>query len=416
MASAPEEDRDAPQETQARGDHRRAAPGRRPGLARADRRRRRPLDRRHRGDVLSLAPGVRRAQGRPGQAPEGARGGEHAAAPGGRRPHARQADPRGGRFGKLLSPARRRACIGHVRHELRVAERRACAALGQHRSTRREAPRGRDDEERLTADVVELARRYGRYGYRKVAELLRSTAGWVVNDKRVERIWRCQGLKVPEKQPKRGRLWLADGSCVRLRAERPNHVWSYDFVEDRTHDGRKHRMPDVLDEFTHECLATRVARELKAIDVVDALSDLFLLHGAPGHELRSDNGPEFVAEAVQGWITAVGARTAHIAPGSPWENGYVESFGARLRDELLDGEIFYSLREAQVVIESRRRHDNQVRPHASLGYRAPAPEVIVPAFAASPLPASPATPAVAARPIVHQHSPRTTRWGPARGR
>ena len=278
-----------------------------------------------------------------------------------------------------------------------------CAALGQHRSTQRKLPRGRDDEERLTADIVELTRQYGRYGYRKIAELLRSTAGWVVNDKRVERIWRREGLKVPRKQPKRGRLWLADGSCLRLRAEHPNHVWSYDFVEDRTHEGRKYRMLNVIDEFTHECLAIRVARKLKATDVVDALSDLFLLRGVPGH-IRSDNGPEFVATAVQAWITAVGARTAYIAPGSPWENGFIESFNARLRDELLDGEIFYSLREAEVVIESWRRHYNAVRPHASLGYRAPAPapapapEVFVPAFAARPRPASPA---VAARPFIH---------------
>src|SRR5918993_5846317 len=234
MSSDRMEDRDAAQEAQARGDRRQAAPGGRPGLTRADRCRRGALDRRDRGDLLPLAAGVRRPQGRPGQAPEGARGGERAAAPGGGRPHARQADPQGGRLGKLLNPARRRACIEHVRHKLRVSERRACAALGQHRSTQRKLPRGRDDEERLTADIVELARRYGRYGYRKVAELLRSTAGWVVNDKRVERIWRREGLKVPERQPKRGRLWLADGSCLRLRAERPNHVWSYDFVEDRT--------------------------------------------------------------------------------------------------------------------------------------------------------------------------------------
>jgi len=153
----------------------------------------------------------------------------------------------------------------------------------------------------------------------------------VVNDKRVERIWRCQGLKVPEKQPKRGRLWLADGSCIRLRAERPDHVWSDDFVEDRTHDGRKHRMLNVVDEFTHECLAIRVDRKLKATDVIDVLSDLFILRGVPGH-IRSDNGPEFVAKAVQAWITAVGAKTAYIAPGSPWENGFIESFNARLRD------------------------------------------------------------------------------------
>ena len=285
-----------------------------------------------------------------------------------------------------------------------MSERRACAALGQYRSTQRKRPRGRDDEDQLTADIVELARRYGRYGYRKVAELLRSTAGWVVNDKRVERIWRREGLKVPKRQPRRGRLWLADGSCVRLRAERPNHVWSYDFVEDRTHDGRKYRMLNVVDEFTHECLAIRVARKLKATDVIDVLSDLFILRGVPGN-VRSDNGPEFVAKAVQEWITAVGARTAYIAPGSPWENGFVESFNARLRDELLDGELFSSLREAQVVIESCRRHYNTVRPHASLGYRAPAPEVFVPALAVgTPAPSRPASlaiPTVAPRPVMH---------------
>ena len=274
--------------------------------------------------------------------------------------------------------------------------------LGQHRSTQRRVPMGRNDEERLTADIVELARQYGRYGYRKIAELLRSTAGWVVNDKRVERIWRREGLKVPAKQPKKGRLWLADGSCVRLRAERPNHVWSYDFVEDRTHDGRKYRMLNVLDEFTHESLAIRVSRRLNSTDVIDVLSDLFILRGAPEY-VRSDNGPEFVAKAVQDWIAAVGAKTAYIAPGSPWENGFIESFNARLRDELLDGEIFYTLHEAKVVIESWRRHYNAVRPHGSLGYRPPAPEVFVPALAAraaaQPGPATP--PALAPRPTLN---------------
>jgi putative transposase len=263
-----------------------------------------------------------------------------------------------------------------------VSERRVCAVLGQHRSTQRKVPRGRDDEERLVADIVELARQYGRYGYRKIAALLRQS-GWLVNDKRVERIWRREGLKVPAKQPKRGRLWLNDASCIRLRAERPNHVWSYDFVEDRTHDGRKYRMLNVLDEFTHESLAMRIDRRLRAADVIDVLSDLFLTRGVPGH-VRSDNGPEFVAKAVRDWIAAVGAETAYIAPGSPWENGFIESFNARLRDELLDGEIFYSLNEARVVIESWRRHYNTVRPHASLGYRPPAPEVFVPANSAWP--------------------------------
>jgi len=245
-------------------------------------------------------------------------------------------------------------------------------------------PTGREDEGRLTADIIELARQYGRYGYRKIAELLRN-AGWLVNDKRVERIWRREGLKVPAKQPKKGRLWLADGSCVRLRAEHPNHVWSYDFVEDRTHEGRKYRMLNIVDEFSHECLAIRIDRKLNSTAVIDVLSDLFILRGVPAY-IRSDNGPEFVAKAVQDWIKAVGSKTAYITPGSPWENGFIESFNARLRDELLDGEIFYSLKEVRVVVESWRRHYNTKRPHGSLGYKPPAPEVFVPAFAARTTP------------------------------
>ena len=199
-------------------------------------------------------------------------------------------------------------------------------------------PQGRADEDALIADIIALASQYGRYGYRRITALLRET-GWAVNVKRVERIWRLEGLKVPQKQPKKGRLWLNDGSCIRLRPERPNHVWSYDFVESRTHDGRKFRMLNLIDEFTRECLAIRIDRRLRSTDVIDVLSDLFILRGIPVH-IRSDNGPEFVAKAVQDWIAAVGARTAYIAPGSPWENGYIESFNARIRDELLDGEIF----------------------------------------------------------------------------
>src|SRR6516164_5328330 len=224
----------------------------------------------------------------------------------------------------------------------------------------------------------------------------------IVNDKRVERIWRREGLKVPAKQSKQGRIWLADGSCIRLRAERPNHVWSYDFVEDRTHEGRKYRMLNLIDEFTHECLAIRVDRKLKSADVIGVLSDQFMLRGVPEH-VRSDNGPEFVAKAVQDWIRAVGAKTAYIERGSPWENGFIESFNARLRDELLDGEIFYSLAEARIVIESWRRHYNTERPHGSLGYKPPAPEVFIPAFAAraapQPRPATP--PALADRPTMN---------------
>lgn len=246
----------------------------------------------------------------------------------------------------------------------------ACRVLGQHRSTQRKAPKGRADDAALTADIVALATEYGRYGYRRITAMLRA-AGWAVNVKRVERIWRLERLKVPGKQPKRGRLWLNDGSCARLRPERPNHVWSYDFVEDRTHNGRKLRMLNIIDEFTRECTAIRVDRKLKSTDVIDVLSDLFILRGVPGH-VRSDNGPEFIARAVREWIVAVGAKTAFIEPGSPWENGYCESFNSKLRDELLNGEIFYSLAEARIVIEGWRQHYNTQRPHSSLGYKPPA--------------------------------------------
>ncbi len=264
--------------------------------------------------------------------------------------------------------------MDHVVGELGVPERRACRALGQHRSTQRRILTTPNDEAALTADIIELARRYGRYGYRRITALLQA-AGWRVNKKRVERIWRREGLKVPQKQPKRRRLWLNDGSCIRLRPERPNHVWSYDFVAERTHDGKAFRMLCIIDEFTREALAIRVARKLKATDVIDALCDLFLLRGVPAY-IRSDNGPEFVAAVLREWITAVGGKTAYIEPGSPWENGYCESFNGKLRDELLNGEIFYTLKEAKIVIEVWRRHYNAIRPHSSLGYRPPAPEVI----------------------------------------
>ena len=279
-----------------------------------------------------------------------------------------------------------------------VSERFACRVLGQHRSTQRKTPKGRPDEEALTTDIIRLASRYGRYGYRRITAMLRSE-GWTVNAKRVERIWRREGLKVPQKQPKRGRLWLNDGSCIRLRPEHPNHVWSYDFVEGRTHNGRKFRMLNIIDEFTRECLAIRIDRKLNSTDVIDVLSDLFILRGVPGH-VRSDNGPEFIAKAVREWIAAVGAKTAFIEPGSPWENGYCESFNSKLRDELLNSEIFYSLAEAKVIIEAWRRYYNTKRPHSSLGYKPPAPEAIAwPSNPAGSLP--PAAQAMAEKPIMH---------------
>ena len=238
----------------------------------------------------------------------------------------------------------------HVVAKHGVSERFACRVLGQQRSTQRKKPIRPDDEAALTADITALAIQYGRYGYRRITAMLRNR-GWRVNAKRVARIWRREGLKVPAKQPKRGRLWLNDGWCVRLRPEHPNHVWSYDVFEDRTHDGRKYRMLNIIDEFTRECIAIRVNRRLKATDVIDVLSDLFILRGVPDH-IRSDNGPEFIAKALRDWLVAVGATTAYIMPGSPWENGYCESFNSKLRDELLNGEIFYTMKEARIVIES----------------------------------------------------------------
>jgi putative transposase len=222
--------------------------------------------------------------------------------------------------------------------------------------------------------ITALAGEYGRYGYRRITALLRQE-GWRVNHKRVERLWRREGLKVPSKQPKRGRLWLADGSCVRRRAEHPNHVWSYDFVADRTHDGRPLRMLAIVDEYTRECLAIEVGRRLNSQDVLHRLGDLFVQRGTPAY-LRSDNGPELTARALREWLERLGVQTLYIEPGSPWENGYVESFIGKFRDELLNREIFYTLEEARVLVERWRQHYNRIRPHSALGYQPPAPETI----------------------------------------
>lgn len=230
------------------------------------------------------------------------------------------------------------------------------------------------DEERLTADIIDLATEFGRYGYRRITALL-NRSGWQVNHKRVERIWRREGLKVPKKQPKRGRLWLNDGSCIRLRPERANHVWAYDFVSCRTHDGRPVKMITVIDEFSRKCMAIRARRQMRSDHVLELLAELFTLNGVPEH-IRSDNGPEFTAKAIRSWLPKVGVQTLFIEPGSPWENGYCESFNGKLRDELLNREIFYSLKEAQVLTERWRREYNTIRPHSSLGCRPPAPEVI----------------------------------------
>jgi putative transposase len=223
----------------------------------------------------------------------------------------------------------------------------------------------------LRARITELACDYGRYGYRRITGLLR-LEGWQVNHKRVERIWRQEGLKVPRRQPKRRRLWLNDGSCIRLRPERKHHVWSYDMVSARTSDGRPLRMLTIIDEYSRECLAIQVERQIKSENVLFRLADLFIERGTPEY-IRSDNGPEFTAKAIRGWLNRLGVRTLFIEPGSPWENGYCESFNGKLRDELLNKEIFDTVLEARVLTEMWRREYNQVRPHSSLGYKPPAP-------------------------------------------
>jgi transposase InsO family protein len=263
-----------------------------------------------------------------------------------------------------------------VRERLCVSERRACRVLGQHRSAQRRALTVKDDEKVLTEAIIELASQYGRYGYRRITALLQQ-GGWQVNHKRVERIWRREGLKVPKKQPKRGRLWFNDGSCIRKRPEYRNHVWAYDFVMDRTHNGRAIKMLTIIDEYTRECLAIKVNRKLKSMDVIEVLADLFIKKGVPVY-IRSDNGPEFTAKLVREWLARLGSNTLFIEPGSPWENGYNESFNGKFRDELLNGEIFYTLKEAKILIEQWRRHYNTIRPHSSLNYRPPAPETIQP--------------------------------------
>ena len=257
-----------------------------------------------------------------------------------------------------------------------MSGRRACRVLSQARSTQRRKLRVKDDEPRLVEEIVDLATRFGRYGYRTVTGLL-CLQGWKVNHKRVERIWRQEGLKVPAKQPKRSRLWLNDGSCIRLRPERRDHVWSYDFVHERTHDGRPLKILTLIDEHTRECLALRVERRMSSEHVLETLAELFVYRGVPEH-IRSDNGPEFTATAVRDWLKRVGVKTLFIEPGSPWENGYNESFNGKLRDQLLNGEIFYTLREAKVLLERWRWHYNHVRPHSSLGYRPPAPAATLP--------------------------------------
>ncbi len=259
-----------------------------------------------------------------------------------------------------------------------LSQRRACKIFDQYISTQRYQKKESEFDMLVRKRTIELASKYGRYGYRRITALL-NQEGFMINHKRVYRIWRQEGLKVPEKQPKRSRLWLNDGSCIRHRPMFKNHVWSYDFVMCRTEDGRAFRILNVIDEFTRECVGCLVQRRINSFDVLEFLAKQFMIRGQPKF-IRSDNGPEFIAEKLRDWLSSLEVKTLYIEPGSPWENGYCESFNGKMRDEFLNGEIFYSLKEAQVLIEQWRREYNQVRPHSSLGYKPPAPVAVLPSY------------------------------------
>ncbi len=259
---------------------------------------------------------------------------------------------------------------------LEVSQRRACKAIGQCRSSQRYRQAGRaDDEGKLTARMRELAGKNPRYGYRRIWALLRGE-GWRVNRKRIHRLWKKEGLKVPQKTRKRRRLGSSANGIVRHRAEHKDHVWAWDFIHDRTEDGRAIKWLSIVDEFTRECPCLEVNRGMTSGDVIDVLIELFHTRGLPEF-IRSDNGPEFIAKAIRKWLGKADVKTLYVAPGSPWENGYAESFHSRLRDELLDAELFASLAEAKHLATQWRLDYNHRRPHSALDYKTPA------AFAAS---------------------------------
>jgi len=278
--------------------------------------------------------------------------------------------------------------VVHVQKQLDVSERRACRAVDQARSSQRYRAAQRSGERELVAKMLQLVRRHPRYGYRRIWALLRAE-GFKVNRKRVHRLWKQQGLKVPVKQHKKRRLGTSDNGIVRHRALHKDHVWAWDFIHDRTEDGRALKWLSVVDEYTRECLVLEVRRSFKSSDVIDALKELFAIRQAPLH-IRSDNGPEFIAQAIQSWLSSARVETLYIEPGSPWENGYAESFHGRLRDELLEAELFTCLAEAKMLSMQWRLEYNHRRPHSSLGYRTPASfaaSLAEPPVGAAPLPA-----------------------------
>jgi putative transposase len=268
----------------------------------------------------------------------------------------------------MVSPLARRLAVRYLAKQGRCSQRRACAVVRIPRSLVRYIARRRKDEAKLVRKIHKLAIRHSRYGYRRITVLLRRE-GWRINKKRVHRIWKSEGLGLPRRRPKRRKMGSTGG--IVNKAEYPNHVWSYDFVEDRTERGGKLRILVIIDEYTRECLAIRVKPSIPASAVIEVLEWLFLTRGVPKY-IRSDNGPEFVSRAVCQWLENSGCQTLFIKPGSPWENGYIESFNDKLRDECLNREIFRNGKEAQAIVEAFRQEYNNYRPHSSLGYLTPA--------------------------------------------
>jgi len=260
-----------------------------------------------------------------------------------------------------------------VRRELgqhRVSQRRACQVLGQSRGTQRYRVKVKNDEPAIVKRMHEFVRRHPRRGYRFIhANLCRE--GFRVNRKRIYRLWKKEGFKVPVKQHKKRSLGIDDHGIMRRRAQHINDVWCWDFIHDRDENGRMLKWLIIEDEFTRESLALEVERSMKACDVIDVLTQLMVIRGVPCH-IRSDNGPEFIAHAIQNFLEHAGVKTLYIAPGSPWQNGYAESFNSRLRDEFLNSELFVDLREAKVLSAWWRNEYNHRRLHSSLGYVTPA--------------------------------------------
>ena len=269
-----------------------------------------------------------------------------------------------------MSPSRKRAAAAELQRQFAVSERRACRAIGQPRSSQRYRSRPRSDEPRLVKRMLQLVRRRPRFGYRRIAALLRAE-GFRASNSRILRLWRREGLKVPVKKRKKRRLGTTANGCHRRQAEHKDHVWAWDFVFDKTSGGSQLKWLSIVDEYTRECLALKVARGITSEDVIDTLAELFAMRGVP-RNIRSDNGPEFVAKAIQRWLNQLDVEALYIEPGSPWENGYAESFHSRLRDEFLALEVFDSLAAARRLTALWKEDYNTARPHSSLGYVAPA--------------------------------------------